>query len=156
MDGDFGCDTGGRSWEPLAKSKRRPEPPLHDYETKCSLPKTPGAAEVIAQRHGNEHKKSEETGSHGQFHQSRTEVDVHEEQNDQHRLDAGDQDGEDRVECSQVDKGCSDRQAGAKQQRPEDQHVGRWRDNVMVFMFRGMRLISHGVITFSVICPGAG
>jgi hypothetical protein len=99
----------GRELRPLdlflPKSKHTPHPLRHIHQ--------PRAAEVI--RHGDRKQNAEphEPDDHPQLREAGRILHVHEEQDDECRLDAGDNESRHNIEIVEIDEGEHDRQRRA-------------------------------------------
>src|ERR1035437_5271520 len=84
-----------------------------------ALPEAPRAADVVRQRHRDEDQEGVEAGADRHLDQVRLILHVHEEQDDDDALEAGDCERDDGIEHSQFDRGGIDGNRRACQQRDE-------------------------------------
>ena len=99
-------------------------------------PQAPCPADVVGQRHRNQHDKREEPGDDRQLDQLRLIFDVHEKQNDDHCLGTSNPKGDDGVEESHVYFRRDNGKDSANQQGAKDHAILKRRDDVMLVMLR--------------------
>src|SRR5580704_2843398 len=96
-------------------TKMRPEGHIL-VKTKIRLPEAPRTAHVVAERHDDQNEERKEPGCHGHLDQLRLEEDVHEEEDNDDGLSAGDGKSHNWVEDAEIDIRSSDRDGCTDQQ----------------------------------------
>jgi hypothetical protein len=105
-----------------------------DFGGEIFLPLAPGAAHVVAQAHGDEDEEGEEAGAAGELDEAGAVLYVHEEEDDDAPLEAGDGDGDDGVEDAELEEGDAGGGGGQEQQRDVDERILRGADDVVAFV----------------------
>ena len=111
----------------------------------------PGAADVVEEGNDEEDEQPEDGGGGGELGLAGAELQVHEVQDHQDGLDAGDAHGHRRIEKAQLHGGRPHGHGGEDQQRREDEQVvGRGRDMgaVMVAVAAFGMMAALGVMYF--------
>jgi hypothetical protein len=99
------------------------------------LPKSPGAADVIAEGHGNQNQKDKYARHHGQLEQLGTVVDVHGKEHHQAGFQAGERQNDDRAENAKIDKRNRSHERRTGQQHKKHGKVYLGANNVVFLMF---------------------
>src|ERR1700730_8245808 len=95
------------------------------------LPETPRTAHVVAQRHRNQREERKESSANRHLDEIRLVLHVHEEQDDDDRLDRRNRQSDNGIQDAEIDERRTDGNRGEGQKRSKDDDVRLWTDDMM-------------------------